>query len=173
MIFHYILLFLGRYIFANYTIQINLHCNSLNNGNRPLLTMLSSLRQSWGDQSQWGPFQNKNTFPNRVSQITEKQRSLKGLTNTEKPKKLDLANRPCDQEPSSSHGHIQFHFKVDGVERILSPLAMIYKEHLRHFSMYFMSIVSLALVSPVLNSSFCNESMFYVKPWSSWDKLRK
>ena len=32
---------------------------------------------------------------------------------------------------------------------------MIYKEHRLHFSIYFMSIVSLALVSPVLNSSFC------------------
>ena len=37
---------------------------------------------------------------------------------------------------------------------------MIYKEHRLHFSIYFMSIVSLALVSPVLNSSFCKDSIW-------------
>ena len=67
-------LFLGRYIFANYTIQINLHCNSLNNWNRPLLTMLSRLH--CGNPSQPSLIQNKNTFPNRVSQITPRNKDL-------------------------------------------------------------------------------------------------
>ena len=51
---------------------------------------------------------------------------------------------------------LRYNRGLRGVARMPRRVWGVYREERRHFSMYFMSIVSRARVSPVRSSSFCN-----------------